>query len=181
MVPKVQRYIFGSLAHLSTRKNTSRDKLLSIYERGNDFLLQGSILVVSSENGDPMAEFRNLAEVHRQRQLESQKATEHNHIDPAQNYWFSESTNICFLLLHDVQKGSEAKAQEVFANLKQTFGATKAFILRVNTGGNNGEAPDPWGQFSENQKMRLCDGKDQDSIRSFVKDLSTGMEEKISK
>jgi hypothetical protein len=124
-----------------------------------------------------MAEFRNLAEVHRQRQLESQKATEHNHIDPAQNYWFSESTNICFLLLHDVQKGSEAKAQEVFANLKQTFGATKAFFLRVNTGGNNGEAPDPWGQFSENQKMRLCDGKDQDSIRSFVKDLSTGMEE----
>ena len=124
-----------------------------------------------------MGEFRSLAEIHRQRQLESQKAIEYNHKDPAQNFWFSESTKICFLLLHDIQKGSEAKAQEVFANLKQTFGASNAYLLRVNSGGNNGEAStDPWGQFSENQKLRLCDGKDQDSIRTFVKDLSTGIQ-----
>ena len=60
-------------------------------------------------------------------------------------YWFSESTVILFLLVHDVHKGSEAKAQEVLANLKQTFGDTNSFLLRINSNGEKG--PDPWAGF----------------------------------
>ena len=50
-----------------------------------------------------------------------------------------------FLLIHDVHNGSEAKAQEVLANLKQTFGESTAFMLRMNSNGEKG--PDPWKGF----------------------------------
>ena len=103
-----------------------------------------------------------------------------------QHYWFSDSTQVLFLLIHDVHNGSEAKAQEVYANLKQTFGENSSYLLRINSTAASGDGTtvnsqlDPW----KGMKTRLnptetyssgqilCDGKDQDAIRAFIRELT---------
>ena len=89
-------------------------------------------------------------------------------------------------MIHDVHNGSEAKAQEVYANLKQTFGENSSFLLRINSSAASGDGTavnsqlDPW----KGMKTRLnptetyspgqilCDGKDQDAIRAFIRELT---------
>ena len=69
-----------------------------------------------------------------------------------------------------------SKAQEVYANLKQTFGDSCSFLLRINSQGDKG--PDPWnGILTRLDPLRKpiegiqCGIKDQDNIRQFIKDL----------
>lgn len=112
-----------------------------------------TMLIVSSENDDPMTEFRKLSDHHRQLQLDQSNEVD---IGKRSKFWFSESTVTLFLLVHDVHQGSEAKAQEVLANLKQTFGDTNAFLLRINSNGEKG--PDPWAGFLQrmNPGQTVC-------------------------
>ena len=81
--------------------------------------VMANLLIVSSENPDPMQEFQKLSGHYRaERKLQNETGSGEN---PNQLYWFSDSSQILFLLVHDVHNGSEAKAQEVFANLKLRF------------------------------------------------------------
>ena len=75
-----------------------------------------------------MQEFRRLSDKHRKLQQEQMSQGEGQ---PRSNFWFSDSTATLFLLVHDVHNGSEAKAQEVLANLKITFGDTSKFMKFV--------------------------------------------------
>ena len=111
-----------------------------MYEHERIRHILATMLVVSSENNDPMTEFRKLSDRHRQLQLDQNQGD-----GEKSTFWFSDSTVTLFLLLHDVHHGSEAKAQEVLANLKQTFGDTNAYMLRINSNGEKG--PDPWAGF----------------------------------
>ena len=92
-----------------------------------------TIFCVSSENADPLGEFTKLANLNRseRKRLEESKDSDH--------FWFNDSTQTLFLLIHDSQKGSEAKAQEVHANLKQNFGESCSFLLRINSAGEKAE------------------------------------------
>ena len=72
-----------------------------------------------------MQEFRRLSDKHRKIQQDEMSQGEGK---SRNNFWFSESTATLFLLVHDVHNGSEAKAQEVLANLKITFGDTSMLL-----------------------------------------------------
>merc|ERR1711892_962270 len=134
----------------------------------------GSVFVVSSESPAPLDEFTRLANVNRQ---EKKRLEEAKDGDEEDHFWFSDSTQNLFVLVHDAQKGSEAKAQEAHANLRQNFGESCSFLLRLNS--QNGEkGPDPWnGILQRLDPLRapieniICGSKDQDNIRTFVKDL----------
>jgi len=92
-----------------------------------------NLLIVSSENPDPMQEFQKLSGHYRaERKLQSESGSgEKAKENPV--YWFSDSTQILFLLVHDVHNGSEAKAQEVFANLKLHFNKLKYIYTYIHT------------------------------------------------
>ena len=75
-----------------------------------------NLLIVSSENSDPMQEFQKLSGHYRSERKSIQDGSGEK--NTKKHYWFSDSTQILFLLVHDIHNGSEAKAQEVFANLK---------------------------------------------------------------
>lgn len=76
-----------------------------------------------------MQEFRRLSDKHRKIQQDEMSQGEGK---SRNNFWFSESTATLFLLVHDVHNGSEAKAQEVLANLKITFGDTSKFLEKLS-------------------------------------------------
>ena len=63
-----------------------------------------TVFCVSSENKNPMDEFTKLSNVNRQEKSRLEESKDSDH------FWFSDSTQHLFLLIHDTQNGSEAKA-----------------------------------------------------------------------
>lgn len=100
------------------------------------------LIVVSSQNPDPMNAFATMSS----QQIE-QQSEQHGHFR-----WFTSTVFKYHLLLHDVSAGEESKAEAVYQSMKSVYGPNACHLLQINsvhvTGTNpRPNLPDPWSQF----------------------------------
>ncbi|XP_067086412.1 trafficking protein particle complex subunit 8 isoform X2 [Osmerus mordax] len=100
------------------------------------------LLVVSSSEAVPVEQFLKLS----QEQHRVQHSGEYT--NPK---WFIPNTLKYYVLLHDMSEGDEQRADSVYEDMKQRYGPTGCYLLKVNsrraTAGADEQIPDPWSQY----------------------------------
>lgn len=105
--------------------------------------LVACLIVVSSGEQNPVEQAHRLTEKVRMKQnITPQKLPK----------WIaasSEEALNCYVMLHDGSSGDLSKAQQVFDNLKATFGDNRCFLIQINSQKDhpNTEQPDLWASF----------------------------------
>uniref|UniRef100_A0A667WZ17 Trafficking protein particle complex subunit 8 n=1 Tax=Myripristis murdjan TaxID=586833 RepID=A0A667WZ17_9TELE len=106
------------------------------------------LLVVSSSEAVPVEQFLKLS----QEQHRIQHSGEYT--NPK---WFIPNTLKYYVLLHDMSEGDEQRADAVYEDMKQRYGAQGCYLLKVNSrtfsAGADEQIPDPWSQYLHRNNM----------------------------
>uniref|UniRef100_A0A667WW15 Trafficking protein particle complex subunit 8 n=1 Tax=Myripristis murdjan TaxID=586833 RepID=A0A667WW15_9TELE len=110
------------------------------------------LLVVSSSEAVPVEQFLKLS----QEQHRIQHSGEYT--NPK---WFIPNTLKYYVLLHDMSEGDEQRADAVYEDMKQRYGAQGCYLLKVNSrtfsAGADEQIPDPWSQYLHRNNMHTQD------------------------
>ncbi|KAM3876034.1 trafficking protein particle complex subunit 8 [Diretmus argenteus] len=122
------------------RENFLQSMPASDHEFLNHYL--ACLLVVSSSEAVPVEQFLKLS----QEQHRIQHSGEYT--NPK---WFIPNTLKYYVLLHDMSEDEEQRADAVYEDMKQRYGAQGCYLLKVNSRTASAEAdeqiPDPWSQY----------------------------------
>uniref|UniRef100_A0A8C7HEP0 Trafficking protein particle complex subunit 8 n=1 Tax=Oncorhynchus kisutch TaxID=8019 RepID=A0A8C7HEP0_ONCKI len=107
------------------------------------------LLVVSSSEAVPVEKFLKLS----QEQHRIQHSGEYT--NPK---WFIPNTLKYYVLLHDMSQGDEQRADSVYEDMKQRYGAQGCYLLKVNSrtaaAGADEQIPDPWSQYLHKSSLQ---------------------------
>uniref|UniRef100_A0A673WA44 Trafficking protein particle complex subunit 8 n=1 Tax=Salmo trutta TaxID=8032 RepID=A0A673WA44_SALTR len=107
------------------------------------------LLVVSSSEAVPVEKFLKLS----QEQHRIQHSGEYT--NPK---WFIPNTLKYYVLLHDMSQGDEQRADSVYEDMKQRYGAQGCYLLKVNSrtaaAGADEQIPDPWSQYLHKNSLQ---------------------------
>uniref|UniRef100_A0A8C8K811 Trafficking protein particle complex 8 n=1 Tax=Oncorhynchus tshawytscha TaxID=74940 RepID=A0A8C8K811_ONCTS len=110
------------------------------------------LLVVSSSEAVPVEKFLKLS----QEQHRIQHSGEYT--NPK---WFIPNTLKYYVLLHDMSQGDEQRADSVYEDMKQRYGAQGCYLLKVNSrtaaAGADEQIPDPWSQYLHKSSLQSQD------------------------
>uniref|UniRef100_A0A673W7P1 Trafficking protein particle complex subunit 8 n=1 Tax=Salmo trutta TaxID=8032 RepID=A0A673W7P1_SALTR len=110
------------------------------------------LLVVSSSEAVPVEKFLKLS----QEQHRIQHSGEYT--NPK---WFIPNTLKYYVLLHDMSQGDEQRADSVYEDMKQRYGAQGCYLLKVNSrtaaAGADEQIPDPWSQYLHKNSLQSQD------------------------
>ncbi|CAB1332152.1 unnamed protein product [Coregonus sp. 'balchen'] len=110
------------------------------------------LLVVSSSEAVPVEKFLKLS----QEQHRIQHSGEYT--NPK---WFIPNTLKYYVLLHDMSQGNEQRADSVYEDMKQRYGAQGCYLLKVNSrtaaAGADEQIPDPWSQYLHKSSLQSQD------------------------
>ncbi|XP_010896143.2 trafficking protein particle complex subunit 8 isoform X2 [Esox lucius] len=110
------------------------------------------LLVVSSSEAVPVEKFLKLS----QEQHRIQHSGEYT--NPK---WFIPNTLKYYVLLHDMSQGDEHRADSVYEDMKQRYGAQGCYLLKVNSrtaaAGADEQIPDPWSQYLHKSSLQSQD------------------------
>lgn len=122
------------------RENFLQSMPASDHEFLNHYL--ACLLVVSSTEAVPVEQFLKLS----QEQHRIQHSGEYT--NPK---WFIPNTLKYYVLLHDMSKGDEQRADAVYEDMKQRYGSQSCYLLKMNsrtfTAEEDEQIPDPWSQY----------------------------------
>uniref|UniRef100_A0A667WND5 Trafficking protein particle complex subunit 8 n=1 Tax=Myripristis murdjan TaxID=586833 RepID=A0A667WND5_9TELE len=128
------------------RENFLQSMPASDHEFLNHYL--ACLLVVSSSEAVPVEQFLKLS----QEQHRIQHSGEYT--NPK---WFIPNTLKYYVLLHDMSEGDEQRADAVYEDMKQRYGAQGCYLLKVNSrtfsAGADEQIPDPWSQYLHRNNM----------------------------
>uniref|UniRef100_UPI003AAD2883 trafficking protein particle complex subunit 8 n=1 Tax=Centroberyx gerrardi TaxID=166262 RepID=UPI003AAD2883 len=132
------------------RENFLQSMPASDHEFLNHYL--ACLLVVSSSEAVPVEQFLKLS----QEQHRIQHSGEYT--NPK---WFIPNTLKYYVLLHDMSEGDEQRADAVYEDMKQRYGAQGCYLLKVNSctlsAGADEQIPDPWSQYLHRNNMHNQD------------------------
>ncbi|XP_056132281.1 trafficking protein particle complex subunit 8 isoform X2 [Lampris incognitus] len=110
------------------------------------------LLVVSSGEAVPVDQFLKLS----QEQHRIQHSGEYT--SPK---WFIPNTLKYYVLLHDMSEGDEQRADTVYEDMKQRYGAQGCYLLKLNShtiiAGADEQIPDPWSQYLQKNNLHSQD------------------------
>ncbi|KAM6962723.1 trafficking protein particle complex subunit 8 [Aplochiton taeniatus] len=125
------------------------------------------LLVVSSSEAVPVEQFLKLS----QEQHRLQHSGEFT--NPK---WFIPNTLKYYVLLHDMSEGDEQRADTVYEDMKQRYGAQGCYLLKVNSrmaaAGANDQIPDPWSQYLHKISMHSQDVYEEPASAPAVNNIS---------
>ncbi|KAK6313879.1 hypothetical protein J4Q44_G00153380 [Coregonus suidteri] len=110
------------------------------------------LLVVSSSEAVPVEQFLKLSQ--------EQHRIQHNgeYTNPK---WFIPNTLKYYVLLHDMSQGDEQRADSVYEDMKQRYGAQGCYLLKINSRtaavGADEQIPDPWSQYLNKSSLQSQD------------------------
>ncbi|XP_031370043.1 trafficking protein particle complex subunit 8 isoform X2 [Apis dorsata] len=98
------------------------------------------MIVVSTTEDNPLEKIQNMGT-----QL-------HQNIPGKLPKWFNNNTLRYYILIYDTLQDDRNKAEKVFAEMKNIYGANNCFLLQMNSRppgqiDDNTHLPDPWSQF----------------------------------
>ncbi|XP_075997687.1 trafficking protein particle complex subunit 8 isoform X2 [Genypterus blacodes] len=113
------------------------------------------LLVVSSSEALPVEQFLKLS----QEQHRIQHNGEYTHPK-----WFIPNTLKYYVLLHDMSIGNEQRADTVYEDMKQRYGAQGCYLLKINSRTpsvkEDEQIPDPWSQYIHRNNLHNQDMND---------------------
>ncbi|XP_076953793.1 uncharacterized protein LOC143627976 [Bidens hawaiensis] len=125
------------------------------------------LLVVSSNDEDPISKFRDLFNTNQLPPLFNDGA-----MDPKIPKYY--------ILVHDNQDGSPERATKILAEMRNTFGSNECRLLCINSSQGQlvDHKPNPWDPYVSNalpgQHLGcLLNNEDMDELKVFVRDLSS--------
>uniref|UniRef100_A0A665TH95 Trafficking protein particle complex 8 n=1 Tax=Echeneis naucrates TaxID=173247 RepID=A0A665TH95_ECHNA len=136
------------------RENFLQTMPASDHEFLNHYL--ACLLVVSSTEAVPVEQFLKLS----QEQHRIQHSGEYT--NPK---WFIPNTLKYYVLLHDMSEGDEQRADVLYEDMKQRYGAQGCYLLKINSRASSTaedeQIPDPWSQYLhrnnlQNQHYIVC-------------------------
>ncbi|OAD58182.1 Trafficking protein particle complex subunit 8 [Eufriesea mexicana] len=98
------------------------------------------MIVVSTAEDNPLEKIQNMG------------AQLHQNIPGKLSKWFNNNTLRYYILVHDTLQDDRNKAEKVFTEMKNIYGANNCFLLQMNSRppgqiDDNTHLPDPWSQF----------------------------------
>ncbi|XP_076665916.1 trafficking protein particle complex subunit 8 homolog l(3)76BDm isoform X1 [Andrena cerasifolii] len=98
------------------------------------------MIVVSTAEDNPLEKIQNMG------------AQLHQSIPGKLPKWFNNNTLRYYILVHDTTQDDRNKAEVVFTEMKNIYGASNCFLLQMNSrppgqSDDNTHLPDPWSQF----------------------------------
>ncbi|XP_031831201.1 trafficking protein particle complex subunit 8 homolog l(3)76BDm [Nomia melanderi] len=98
------------------------------------------MIVVSTAEDNPLEKIQNMG------------AQLHQSIPGKLPKWFNNNTLRYYILVHDIVQDDKNKAEVVFTEMKNVYGANNCFLLQMNSRppgqiDDNTHLPDPWSQF----------------------------------
>uniref|UniRef100_A0A665T8B7 Trafficking protein particle complex 8 n=1 Tax=Echeneis naucrates TaxID=173247 RepID=A0A665T8B7_ECHNA len=157
------------------RENFLQTMPASDHEFLNHYL--ACLLVVSSTEAVPVEQFLKLS----QEQHRIQHSGEYT--NPK---WFIPNTLKYYVLLHDMSEGDEQRADVLYEDMKQRYGAQGCYLLKINSRASSTaedeQIPDPWSQYLHRNNLQnqvstvassTCDGVS-NSLESHPLQLDEG-------
>ncbi|XP_033300815.1 trafficking protein particle complex subunit 8 isoform X2 [Bombus bifarius] len=98
------------------------------------------MIIVSTVEDNPLEKIQNMG------------AQLHQNIPGKLPKWFNNNTLRYYILVHDTLQDDRNKAEKVFTDMKNIYGANNCFLLQMNSRppgqvDDNIHLPDPWSQF----------------------------------
>ncbi|XP_076235516.1 trafficking protein particle complex subunit 8 homolog l(3)76BDm isoform X2 [Calliopsis andreniformis] len=120
-----------------------REMFLSVqYPSDHEFTKHflACMIVVSTAEDNPLEKIQNMG------------AQLHQSIPGKLPKWFNNNTLRYYILVHDTIQDDRNKAETVFTEMKNIYGANNCFLLQMNSRppgqvDDNTHLPDPWSQF----------------------------------
>ncbi|XP_068093412.1 trafficking protein particle complex subunit 8 isoform X2 [Hyperolius riggenbachi] len=110
------------------------------------------MLVVSSHEPEPVEQFLKLSQ--------EQHRIQHSN-DCSYPKWFTPNTLKYYVLMHDVSCGEEKKADSIYEEMIQRYGAQGCYLLKINSRtslkGTDEQIPDPWSQYIQKNTVQNQD------------------------
>uniref|UniRef100_A0A665T8A0 Trafficking protein particle complex 8 n=1 Tax=Echeneis naucrates TaxID=173247 RepID=A0A665T8A0_ECHNA len=129
------------------RENFLQTMPASDHEFLNHYL--ACLLVVSSTEAVPVEQFLKLS----QEQHRIQHSGEYT--NPK---WFIPNTLKYYVLLHDMSEGDEQRADVLYEDMKQRYGAQGCYLLKINSRASSTaedeQIPDPWSQYLHRNNLQ---------------------------
>ncbi|XP_061634828.1 LOW QUALITY PROTEIN: trafficking protein particle complex subunit 8 [Phyllopteryx taeniolatus] len=115
------------------------------------------LLAVSSSEAVPVEQFVKLSQ--------EQHRIQHSG-DYATPKWFIPNTLKYYVLLHDVSRGDEQRAEAAYEDMKQRYGPQGCYLLKINSrtlpAEQNEQIPDPWSQYLHRNHPQISQDRDDD-------------------
>ncbi|KAG7202767.1 hypothetical protein KM043_009936 [Ampulex compressa] len=113
------------------------------------------MIVVSTAEDNPLEKIQNMG------------AQLHQSVPGKLPKWFNNNALRYYILVHDATQDDKNKAEVVFTEMKNIYGANNCFLLQMNSrppgqSDDNMHLPDPWSQFLI-KHSELSGGSDQNS------------------